>query len=56
MSIILPTSKVKASQVNPKRMVIYSKPKAGKSSAFSGLENVFEAMVFAPGKAPYPMT
>jgi hypothetical protein len=39
MSIILPTSKVKASQVNPKRMVIYSKPKAGKSSAFSGLEN-----------------
>jgi hypothetical protein len=39
MSIVLPTSKVKATQVNPKRLVIYSKPKAGKSSAFSGLDN-----------------
>jgi hypothetical protein len=39
MSIVLPTSKVKASQVNPKRLLIYSKPKTGKTTAFAGLEN-----------------
>ena len=37
MSIVLPTSKVKANRVNPKRIVIYSKPKTGKTTAFAGL-------------------
>ena len=39
MSIVLPTSKVKADRQNPKRMVIYSKPKTGKTTAYAGLEN-----------------
>jgi hypothetical protein len=39
MSIILPTSKVKAARQNPKRIVIYSKPKTGKTTAYAGLEN-----------------
>ena len=39
MSIVLPTSKVKAERVNPKRLLIYSKPKTGKTTAFAGLEN-----------------
>ena len=38
MSIVLPTTKVKAERTNPKRMVIYSKPKTGKTSAYAGLE------------------
>ena len=39
MSIVLPTKKVKANRINPKRLIIYSKPKTGKTSAFAGLEN-----------------
>jgi hypothetical protein len=39
MSIILPTKKVKIERVNPKRLIIYSKPKTGKTTAFAGLEN-----------------
>ena len=39
MSIVLPTSKVKAERQNPKRMVIYSKPKTGKTTAYAGLED-----------------
>lgn len=39
MGIILPTTKVKAERVNPKRIVIYSKPKTGKTTAFAGLDN-----------------
>ena len=39
MSIVLPTTKVKAERVNPKRLIIYSKPKTGKTTAFAGLEN-----------------
>jgi hypothetical protein len=39
MSIVLPTSKVKAERVNPKRIVIYSKPKTGKTTAYAGLED-----------------
>jgi hypothetical protein len=39
MSIVLPTAKVKAGRVNPKRMVIYSKPKTGKTTCYAGLEN-----------------
>lgn len=38
MSIVLPTKKVKADRINPKRLIIYSKPKTGKTSAFAGLE------------------
>ena len=38
MNIVLPTKKVKADRVNPKRLIIYSKPKTGKTSAFAGLE------------------
>ena len=39
MSIVLPTTKVKSEKVNAKRIVIYSKPKTGKTTAFAGLEN-----------------
>ena len=39
MSIVLPTKKVKAERTNPKRLIIYSKPKTGKTSAFAGLED-----------------
>ena len=39
MSIILPTSKVKAERQNPKRMIIYSKPKTGKTTAYAGLDD-----------------
>ena len=39
MAIVLPTKKIKADRVNPKRLIIYSKPKTGKTSAFAGLEN-----------------
>jgi hypothetical protein len=39
MSIVLPTNKVKATQVNPKRLLVYSKPKTGKTTAYAGLEN-----------------
>jgi hypothetical protein len=38
MSIVLPTKKVKAERQNPKRIVIYSKPKTGKTTAYAGLE------------------
>ena len=38
MGIVLPTKKVKADRVNPKRLIIYSKPKTGKTSAFAGLD------------------
>jgi hypothetical protein len=38
MSIVLPTKKVKAERVNPKRIVIYSKPKTGKTTAYAGLD------------------
>lgn len=39
VELVLPTKKVPASRVNPKRLVIYSKPKAGKTTAVAGLEN-----------------
>lgn len=39
MSIVLPTNKVKASRVNPKRLIVYSKPKTGKTTAFAGLKD-----------------
>jgi len=38
-TIVLPTKKVKAQRVNPKRLLVYSKPKTGKTTAFAGLEN-----------------
>jgi hypothetical protein len=37
--LVLPTKKVSATRVNPKRLVIYSKPKTGKTTAFAALEN-----------------
>jgi hypothetical protein len=37
--IVLPTKKVKAERVNPKRLLVYSKPKTGKTTAFAGLED-----------------
>jgi hypothetical protein len=37
--LILPTSKVPAEKKNPKLLVIFSKPKVGKTSALAGLEN-----------------
>lgn len=39
LEMVLPTKKVEASRVNPKRLVIYSKPKTGKTTAFAGLED-----------------
>lgn len=38
-TIVLPTKKVKAQRVNPKRLLVYSKPKTGKTTAFAGLED-----------------
>lgn len=34
----LPFGRVEATRVNPKRLVIYSKPKTGKTTSFAGLE------------------
>jgi len=39
MSIVLPTKKVGVNRINPKRLIIYSKPKTGKTSAFAGLND-----------------
>lgn len=39
VTVVLPTTKVKASRVNPKRLVMYSKPKTGKTTALAGLDN-----------------
>ena len=39
MSLILPTSKVPAVSTNPKFLIIYGRPKAGKTSALAQLEN-----------------
>lgn len=39
MDIVLPKTKVTASQINPKRLVIYSKPKSGKTTCLANLEN-----------------
>jgi hypothetical protein len=38
-TIVLPTKKVKAERVNPKRLLVYSKPKTGKTTAFAGLKD-----------------
>lgn len=38
-TIVLPTKKVQASEVNPKTMIVYSKPKAGKTTLFANLKN-----------------
>ena len=39
MSLVLPTSKIPAVSVNPKYMVLYGLPKAGKTSAVAQLDN-----------------
>lgn len=38
-TMVLPLQKIKAERVNPKRMVVYSKPKTGKTTAFAGLDD-----------------
>lgn len=35
----LPTSKIKATRVNPKKIILFSNPKTGKSTAVAALEN-----------------
>jgi len=37
--LVLPTKKVAPSTVNPRTLLIYSKPKSGKTSLLAGLEN-----------------
>ena len=37
--VALPTQRIKAEQLNPKRLVIYSKPKTGKTSLMAELDN-----------------
>ena len=37
--VALPTQRIKAEQTNPKRLVIYSKPKTGKTSLMAALDN-----------------
>lgn len=37
--LILPTERGAVKRVNPKRLVVYSKPKTGKTTAFAGLDN-----------------
>lgn len=39
MAIVLPTKKTNIERINPKRLIIYSKPKAGKTTAYSLLED-----------------
>lgn len=39
MSLILPTAKIPAVSTNPKFLIIYGRPKAGKTSALAQLEN-----------------
>jgi len=37
--IELPNEKTKASRVNPKKIILFSNPKSGKTSAAAALEN-----------------
>ena len=39
MSLVLPTKKVAAKSQSPRKLIIYSKPKVGKTSALAELEN-----------------
>lgn len=39
MSNLLPTTKVKATRINPKIIIVYSMPKVGKTTALADLEN-----------------
>ena len=43
MSIVLPTKKVKKERVNPKRLIIYSKPKTGKTMLLEDVANAIAA-------------
>lgn len=36
--VLLPKEKVEASRINPKRLLLYSKPKAGKTTMLAGLD------------------
>lgn len=39
MAIVLPTSKIQPTETEPRVLVIFSKPKSGKSTALSLLDN-----------------
>jgi hypothetical protein len=39
MSVTLPTEKIPAKLQNPKRLIIFSKPKRGKTTALAALDN-----------------
>lgn len=39
MMFELPKEKVKASRINPKKIILFSKPKVGKTEALSALDN-----------------
>lgn len=39
MSLVLPTSKIPAVSINPKFLIIYGRPKAGKTSCLAQLES-----------------
>ena len=39
MSILLPTQKISASRRNPRKIILFGKPKIGKSTALANLEN-----------------
>jgi hypothetical protein len=39
MSVVLPTKKIPAEEVNPKNLIIFSKPKTGKTSLVAELPN-----------------
>lgn len=38
-TVLLPTSKIKASSASPRKLIIYSKPKVGKTSALADLKD-----------------
>ena len=39
MKFELPTKKVKATRINPKKLIIFGKPKSGKTTCLSQLED-----------------
>ena len=39
--LILPTKKIKATHLSPRKLVIFSKPKVGKTSALADLDKSF---------------
>ena len=39
MPVVLPTTKIPAVSIDPKFLILYGRPKAGKTSALAQLEN-----------------